>query len=56
VEGSCEHCNEPSGSIKLLGSCRVAAQHAVSEEVGLNEQYAADSGLWVDRGFPGPMS
>jgi hypothetical protein len=32
VEGSCEHSNEPSGSIKILGSSRVAAQLAVSQE------------------------
>jgi hypothetical protein len=32
VEGFCEHCDEPSGSLKLLGSSRVAAQLAASQE------------------------
>jgi hypothetical protein len=31
-EGSCEHGDEPSGSVKLLGIFRRAAQLAVSQE------------------------
>jgi hypothetical protein len=32
VEGSCEHGNEPAGSIKFCGNSGVAAQLATSEE------------------------
>jgi hypothetical protein len=32
MEGSCEHGDEPSGSVKILGSSWVAAQFAVSQE------------------------
>jgi hypothetical protein len=32
VEGSCEHGDEPSGSLKLLASSPVAAQLAASQE------------------------
>jgi hypothetical protein len=32
VEGSCEHGDEPLGSLKLLGISWVAAQLAVSRE------------------------
>jgi hypothetical protein len=32
VEGSCEHGDEPSGSLKLLGISLVAAQLAASQE------------------------
>jgi hypothetical protein len=32
VEGSCEHCDEPSGSLKLLGISSIAAQLAASED------------------------
>jgi hypothetical protein len=32
VEGSCEHWNEPSGSVMCLGSSWVAAQLAASQE------------------------
>jgi hypothetical protein len=35
VEGSCEHGNEPSGSIKCWEVLRVAAQLVASQE-GLN--------------------
>jgi hypothetical protein len=35
VEGSCEHGNEPSGSIKCWGNSLVAAQLVASQE-GLN--------------------
>jgi hypothetical protein len=33
VKSSCELGNEPSGSIKMLGICRVAAQLAASRVV-----------------------
>jgi hypothetical protein len=32
VEGSCEHGDEPLGSLKLLGISRMAAQLAASQE------------------------
>jgi hypothetical protein len=32
VEGSCEHRNEPLGSIKMQGSSRVAAQLETFQE------------------------
>jgi hypothetical protein len=32
VEGSCEHGDEPSGSLKMLGSSLVAAPLAASQE------------------------
>jgi hypothetical protein len=32
VEGSCEHDDEPSGSLKLLGIFWMAAQLAASQE------------------------
>jgi hypothetical protein len=32
MEGSCEHGNEPSGYVKMLGNSRVAERLAVSEE------------------------
>jgi hypothetical protein len=32
VEGSCEHGDEPSGSLKLLGVSGVAARWAASQE------------------------
>jgi hypothetical protein len=32
VEGSCEHGDEPSGSLKLLGIFWMAAQLAASQE------------------------
>jgi hypothetical protein len=32
VEGSCELCNEPSGSMKCLGSSRIAGQLAAFQE------------------------
>jgi hypothetical protein len=32
VEGSCEHGDESSGSLKLLGISRMAAQFTVSQE------------------------
>jgi hypothetical protein len=32
VEGSCEHGNESSGSIKMLGHSRVTAQLAAFQE------------------------
>jgi hypothetical protein len=35
VEGSCEHGDEPSGSLKFLGISWMAAQLAASQE-GLN--------------------
>jgi hypothetical protein len=32
VEGSCEHDDEPSGLLKILGISRVAAQLAASQD------------------------
>jgi hypothetical protein len=32
VQGSCEHSDEPSGSLKMLARSRVAAQLAASQE------------------------
>jgi hypothetical protein len=32
VEGSCEHCTEPSGSIKFVGNFSTIACVAVSQE------------------------
>jgi hypothetical protein len=32
VEGSCEHGDEPSGSLKLLGISWIAAQYAAFQE------------------------
>jgi hypothetical protein len=42
VEGSCEHGNEPSGSLKLLGISSIAAQLAASQE-GLHSLHSVET-------------